>query len=75
MVKIPMYKIPMESLLEKTGSIYKLVLLASRRAVELNAGAGKLVEASPGIKFSTLALEEIRQGKVKLKILSDEKEK
>ena len=57
----------MEELLEKTDSIYKLVILAAKRAVELNSGAGKLIEASPNIKLSTLALEEIRQGKIKLK--------
>ena len=58
----------MEQLMEKTGSIFKLVLLASRRAIELNSGAGKLIEVSPHLKLSTVALEEIRQGRVKLKI-------
>ena len=53
--------------MKKTGSIYKLVILASKRAVELNAGAGKLIDASVHAKLSTLALEEIRQGKVSLK--------
>jgi DNA-directed RNA polymerase omega subunit len=57
----------MEGLLGKTGSTYKLVLLASRRAIELNSGAGRLVEASPATKCSIVALEEIIQGKVKLK--------
>ena len=59
--------IPREELLEKTGSIYKLVILASKRAIELNAGAGKLIEISPYTKLSIVALEEIRQGKVKIK--------
>jgi len=62
-----MYKIPMEELINKIGSTYKLVMLASKRAVELNAGAGKLVEAIPGTKLSTIALKEISQGKVRLK--------
>jgi len=62
-----MYSIPMEELLNKTGSVYKLVIVASKRAIELNSGAGKLIEASPFLKLSTLALEEIRQGKVKIK--------
>ncbi|MFH1753746.1 MAG: DNA-directed RNA polymerase subunit omega [Candidatus Omnitrophota bacterium] len=61
------YAIPMEELLSKTGSLYKLVLMASRRAVELTAGAGKLIDVSPNVKLSIVALEEIRQGKVKLK--------
>ena len=68
-----MYNIPMERLLDKTGSVYKLVLLASKRAVELNSGAGKLIEAMPSLKLSTLALEEIRQGKVRLKEESKKK--
>jgi len=68
-----MPNIPMEELLDKTGSIYKLVILASKRAVELNAGAGKLIEISPHLKLSTIALEEIRQGKVKIKKKADEK--
>jgi len=62
-----MYNIPMEELIDKTGSLYKLVILASRRAVELNAGAGRLVEVSATMKPSIVALEEIRQGKIRLK--------
>jgi len=46
------------------NSIYKLVILAARRAIELNGGAPKLIEESPG-KTGSIALEEIRQGKVK----------
>jgi DNA-directed RNA polymerase omega subunit len=66
----------MEELLSKTnGSIYKLVMLAAKRAIELNAGAGKLIEARPNAKLSTLALEEIRQGKVKLKEEDEKKKK
>ena len=54
-----------QDLLEKTDSIYKLVVLASKRAVELNAGAPKLVEIDTE-KISSIALEEIARGKVKL---------
>ena len=57
--------VPVQDLLAKTNSIYKLVVLASKRAVELNAGAPRLVEAD-GEKISSIALEEIAQGKVKL---------
>ncbi len=67
--------IPMEELLNKTGSLYKLVVLASKRAAELNAGAGKLIDASPKMKFGALALEEIKQGKVRLKKETKEKKK
>lgn len=57
--------VPVQDLLARTDSIYKLVILASRRAVELNAGAPRLVEAD-GEKVSSIALEEIARGKVKL---------
>ena len=66
---MPMYNMPMEDLINKTGSLYKLVILAARRAIELNSGAGRLVDVSPTLKLSTVALEEIRQGKVKLRLL------
>ena len=57
-----------QDLIKKTGnSIYKLVIIAARRAIELNAGAPKLIEESPG-KAISVALEEIRQDKVGLKI-------
>ena len=60
-------QIPIGELIEKTeNSMYKLVILASRRAIELNAGAPRLIEENIG-KAGSIALEEIRQGKVKLK--------
>lgn len=59
---------PIEPLLEKVGSVYKLVILAARRALELNEGAPKLVETDLKHKPSTVALEEIAAGKVYLKI-------
>lgn len=58
-----------EKLLAKTGgSVYKLVILASRRAAELNAGAPPLVEVSGQEKVSTITLGEILQGKVGMKL-------
>lgn len=56
-----------EELLTRTGSVYKLVVLASRRASELTAGAPKLVKAAAGEKVSTVALREILEGKVSIK--------
>ncbi len=56
----------MENLLDKTGSVYKLVILASRRALELNEGSPKLVETESK-KISAIALEEIRDGKISIK--------
>lgn len=58
--------IPVEELLEKTDSMYKLVILASKRALELNEGSPKLVETDSK-KVTTVALEEIRRGKVSIK--------
>ena len=58
--------IPSEGLLDKTGSIYKLCILASKRALELNDGAERLVKVDSN-KLSTIALEEIKQGKIKCK--------
>ena len=57
--------LPISDLYNKTGSVYKLVILAAKRAIELNQGAGKLVEGvGPNEKFSTIALKEIAEGKV-----------
>lgn len=56
--------VPLEDLLKQGGSLYKLVLVASKRALELAEGAPKLV-AMDAAKVSTIALEEIRQGKVR----------
>ena len=56
-----------ENLLGKTdNSIYKLVILASKRALELNEGSPRLVETD-NKKISTVALEEIREGKICMK--------
>ena len=57
---------PRKRIFKEGDSIYKITLLAARRAIELNNGAKKLVESSSK-KFSTVALEEISQGKVKYK--------
>ena len=56
-----------QPLLEKVDNVYQLVLLASQRAMELTNGAPKMVEASLKTKASTIALDEIRQGKISLK--------
>ncbi len=57
-----------QELLKTTDSLYKLVILASMRAGELNCGAPKLVEFDSE-KVSSIALEEIAEGKVKMKVL------
>ncbi|MCX5709348.1 MAG: DNA-directed RNA polymerase subunit omega [Candidatus Omnitrophica bacterium] len=58
-----------ETLLDKScNSIYKLVILASKRALEIAEGQPKLVEAASTIKPSTVALMEISGGKIECKI-------
>lgn len=60
--------IPINDLLTKEkNSTYKTVVLASRRALELSAGSGKLIEASPNAKLTSIAIQEIRDGKITYK--------
>jgi len=54
---------PREKIFKNGDSIFKVTLVAAKRAVELNNGSKKLVETHSK-KFSTIALEEISQGKV-----------
>jgi DNA-directed RNA polymerase omega subunit len=57
-----------EQLLDKSlGSIYKLVILASKRALEIAEGQPKLVSDDASVKPSTVALHEIAAGKVEAK--------
>jgi len=57
-----------ERLLDKSqGSIYKLVNLAAKRALEIAEGQPKLVDVSAALKPSTIALCEISAGKVQAK--------
>ena len=59
--------VSVENLLDKTdGSIYKLVILASKRALELNEDSPKLVETDSK-KIAAVALEEIKEGKICMK--------
>jgi len=59
-----------EKLLSKSeGSIYKLVNLVAKRALEIAEGQPKLIEASPAVKPSTVALREVAGGKVHAKKL------
>lgn len=72
--KPKMIQVPVEELMDRTGSIFKLCNLASKRAEELNEGAPKLV-AGDSRRLALLALEEIRQGKVSLGVKEVEEEK
>lgn len=57
---------PVEKIFKGSNSIYKITILAARRAVELNNGAKKLIETNT-TKFSTIALEEVAAGKITYK--------
>jgi len=54
-----------EKLLDKSeGSIYKLVNLAAKRALEIADGQPKLVNVNAAVKPSTVALYEIAAGRI-----------
>jgi len=63
-----MHKVDIAHLFNQTGSSYKLVILASRRAIELSEGAAKLIDAPPQAKVIGVAIEEISQGKISYKL-------
>ena len=58
-----MAHVPIEDLLKRCGSVYRLVILAAKRAKEISEGSPALVETSHR-KATSIALEEILQGKV-----------
>lgn len=68
--RISMGNVPLEKMLDKTNfSVYKLVILASKRALEIAEGQPRLVEADKIAKPSTVALMEIAAGKLGYKIV------
>lgn len=68
-----MSEIPMEKLMEKVNSRYKVVVLASKRTLELAEGKPKLVEAEAAAKLSTIAIKEILEGKITYKSKEENK--
>ena len=65
---------PNEKLLPRANnSIYKLVLMAAKRATELADGAPKFIDFPSSGKATTIALEEIAAGKVELKEVADKR--
>ena len=64
--------IPPEELLPRSGfSVFKLIRMAANRATELAEGKPKLVEKASTDKVATIALEEIRAGKVELRAIAE----
>ena len=62
-----MVQTPIEELLKRCGSVYKLVILAAKRAKEISEGSPPLVESREK-KVTSLALEEILHGRVLYKV-------
>jgi DNA-directed RNA polymerase omega subunit len=63
-----MENVALENLLDKSsGSVYKLVVLASKRALEIAEGSPKLVDIDSSYKPSYIALQEISRGRVRVK--------
>ena len=58
-----MSNVPIDELMNHCQSMYKLVVIASKRAKELSEGAPKFASADTK-KVTSVALEEIRQGKI-----------
>ena len=64
---------PLEQLLPQANySVYKLVCMAAKRAKELADGSPHLIEISSCAKTATIALEEIRAGKVVMKDVAEQ---
>jgi len=63
----------LENLLPKADySIYKLVRMAATRALELSDGKKCLVDCPSSDKVTSMALEEIAQGKIVCKEVADQ---
>lgn len=62
-----MQNLSIDDLTNKVGSVYKLVILASRRAIELSEGAAKLIDAPTDANVTNVALKEILEGKISYK--------
>ncbi len=56
-----------DKLLDKIHSMYKLVILASRRTIELADGSQKLVDTPADFKPANIAMKEIMEDKVTYK--------
>ena len=58
-----MAQVPIEDLLKRCGSIYRLVILAAKRAKEVAEGAPALIDTRQR-KVTSVALEEVLHGAV-----------
>jgi len=63
-----MIDVPIEDLLKRTNSLYKLVILAARRTIELIGGSKAQIDSPLQKKLSSVALQEIAEGKIGYKV-------
>ena len=61
-------EVDIQKVLDKVGSLYKLVVLTAMRAVELSDGAANLTGDKPEPKTINAALKEIAEGKIEYKV-------
>ena len=61
-------EVDIQKVLDKVGSLYKLVVLTAMRAVELSDGAANLTGDKPEPKTINTALKEILEGKIEYKV-------
>lgn len=67
---------PIEELLPKSGgSVYSLIRMAANRALELSEGKPHLISTVSTDKVTSIALEEIRQGKIETKKTAEQRVK
>ena len=62
----------LEKSLEKVSNRYLLVVLAAKRARQLNRGAQNQVEQKQHTKPTSVSLEEIAQGKVGYRVKDED---
>ncbi len=58
-----MSHVPIEDLIDKVDSKYRLVIIAAKRSRQLNQGAAPLVQPK-GYKSTNISLEEMAAGKI-----------
>ncbi|NQT46211.1 MAG: DNA-directed RNA polymerase subunit omega [Candidatus Omnitrophica bacterium] len=64
-----------EELLKHGESVFKMVITASMRTLELDTRGENLVHAGPHAKHTTVALQEMMEGKVTYEVLVDKDKK
>jgi DNA-directed RNA polymerase omega subunit len=62
-----MINLSLDEIAGKDKSIFKMAILAGRRAEEISQGAGILVEGVSAEKPTTIAIQEIIENKVEYK--------